>query len=371
MNPKSARMPLTALAFLVFGPMPELGPQAPAGANPNASPYPPSAVIRSMTWHWDTLRSAAPGSDLWPITWAADGNLYTSWGDGGGFGGTNDDGRVSMGFARIAGSPERLDAVNVNGGKNAKRPASFPKKGKADGLIAIGSTLYAWVNMQDGEYPDVDARLAWSTDQGATWRLAPWAFRKGAGNVKPATFLNFGKGYTGVPADLKGYVYFYGARQGDDRHTVLGRAPQDRLRDQRAYEYLARVEHGHPRWSRDPRTDLLEMEFTGDVVVSYLPGLHRFLAGAFHTGPGQLGIFDAPQPWGPWTTVAWYDHWGGMGPEGWGLTCSFPAKWVSADGRTLWCVFSVYGKGGQSGIAAHDRFNAVKVSLHVAGSRGT
>ena len=83
----------------------------------------------------------------------------------------------------------------------------------------------------------------------------------------------------------------------------------------------------------------------------------------FHTGPGQLGIFDAPEPWGPWTTVVYYENWGNMGSVGEGLNCEFPSKWISTDGLTLWCVFAVYGDGAKKGIKAHDRFNLVKVTL--------
>jgi hypothetical protein len=99
----------------------------------------------------------------------------------------------------------------------------------------------------------------------------------------------------------------------------------------------------------------------GSVV--YDPGLKRFLLACFHVGPGQLGLFEAPTPWGPWTTIAYYESWGGMGAEGEGLTCGFPQKWMSADGLTLWSVFSVYGEGGKKGINAHDRFNLVKATL--------
>ncbi len=55
-----------------------------------------------------------------------------------------------------------------------------------------------------------------------------------------------------------------------------------------------------------------------------------------------------------------------MSAEGEGLTCGFPRKWMSADGLTLWAVFSVYGQGAKLGIRAHDRFNLVKVSLRLA-----
>src|SRR5207237_3607032 len=93
-------------------------------------PYPFSAVIDRITWHWETYRTAAPGSDLWPVTWGRDDHLYAAWGDGGGFGGTDQDGRVALGFARIEGPPERFAGFNVNGGKKPEDRASFPKHGK-------------------------------------------------------------------------------------------------------------------------------------------------------------------------------------------------------------------------------------------------
>jgi len=98
-------------------------------------------------------------------------------------------------------------------------------------------------------------------------------------------------------------------------------------------------------------------------AVVYNPALQRFLLTCFHVGPGQLGVFDAPAPWGPWTTVAYYEDWGRMGIAGEGLSCAFPQKWISADGLTLWSVFSVYGEGAKQGINAHDKFNLAKATL--------
>ena len=94
-------------------------------------PYPPSPVLRGVRWEFDRIVRAAPGSDLWPIAWADDGALYTSWGDGGGFGGTNDDGRVTVGVAAIEGSPLDFAAKNVFGGKDCLAPATFT--GKSNG----------------------------------------------------------------------------------------------------------------------------------------------------------------------------------------------------------------------------------------------
>ena len=47
-------------------------------------PYPDSTVITAVSYDWNSLETAAPGSDNWPMTWAADGDQYTTFGDGGG-----------------------------------------------------------------------------------------------------------------------------------------------------------------------------------------------------------------------------------------------------------------------------------------------
>ena len=75
------------------------------------------------------------------MTWGADDHLYAAWGDGGGFGGSDSDGRVSMGFARIEGGPENRRGINVNGGKNPESPASFPKKGKTSGIAFVPAEM--------------------------------------------------------------------------------------------------------------------------------------------------------------------------------------------------------------------------------------
>jgi len=51
---------------------------------------------------------------------------------------------------------------------------------------------------------------------------------------------------------------------------------------------------------------------------------------------GGFGIYDAPEPWGPWTTVYYTEEWD-VGP---GETSSLPTKWMDADGKTLHLVFS-------------------------------
>jgi hypothetical protein len=205
-------------------------------------------------------------------------------------------------------------------------------------------------------------------------------FQKGIGNFQPATFLTFGQNYGGVPSSLAGYVYLYGPKQspkrGSGNKIYLLRCAKEKIRDRAEYEYFAGLDSGNkPSWTREPELAKPVFEDPNGVSspdVVYDAPLKRYLLANYHTGPGQLGIFDGPEPWGPWTTVAYYESWGDMGQEGEGLSCQFPSKWMSAGGLDLWCVFAVYGDGAKRGIKAHDRFNVVKatLSLRPAASAG-
>jgi hypothetical protein len=340
------------------------------------TPYPHSTVIKDIVWHWETYTNAAHGSDLWPVTWGPDDNLYTAWGDGGGFGGSDHDGRVAMGFARIEGTPENWRGININGGKNPEHPGTFLKKGKTAGLVFVRGVLYAIENLQDGTWPDVNHALIWSTNFGATWTMADWRFDRSPGHFQPYVILNFGKDYSGVPEPLAGYVYMYGVKRITASQTssqfYLARVPEDRMKEPNAYEYFqGTTGDGKPRWS--PKTDDAQIIFDdpkdGIGSAVYAPALKRYLLASFHGGPGQLGIFDAANPWGPWTTIYYVEDFGRMGAEGEGLICEFPQKWMSADGLTLWTIFSCYGGSAKSGIYAHDRFNLIRATLELYQSK--
>jgi hypothetical protein len=327
-----------------------------------ARPYPPSPVIAGCRWDWSSHRRAAPGSDNWPLTWADDGNQYTAWGDGGGFGGTNSLGRVSLGVARIEGPFATHEGHNVWGGHEPEHPHTFT--GKSYGIVCIGGVLYMWVGMFepiDKEEPFREIRLAVSRDHGATWTLSDWALGQREGVVMP-TICQFGRDYAGARDD---YVYSYLIRfrsvVGPDSYpdkvswlvaqkpgTIdLARAPREHMLDRSAYEFFAGLDdHEEPLWTADlaARKPVFE-DPNGvgwNVSVSYNAGLGRYLLCTEHTQThrGKLGIFDAPAPWGPWTTVAYESAWGeGHVPVNtffWG----FSNKWASADGRQFVMTFT-------------------------------
>src|SRR5262245_46257696 len=72
--------------------------------------------IDEIRFDWSSYRQDAHGSDIWPLTWCEDDHQYTAWGDGGGFGGTNTEGRTSLGFARVSGPYHAFVGTNLWGG---------------------------------------------------------------------------------------------------------------------------------------------------------------------------------------------------------------------------------------------------------------
>ena len=193
----------------------------------------------------------------------------------------------------------------------------------------------------------MSSQLAWSTDHARTWTWSEWKFTTSFGYP---TFLDFGKDYAGA---RDGFVYVYShdsdsAYEAADR-MVLTRVPKDQIRDREAYDFFVELgPDGEPRWTRDVerRGAVFEhRERCYRTGASYNAGLERYLWCQVHPasgdsrGPrfeGGFGVYDAPEPWGPWTTVYFTEAWD-VGP---GETSSFPPKWMSEDGTTVYLVFS-------------------------------
>ncbi len=328
-------------------------------------PYPPSTVIRTVTFDWSTHKRDAQGSDNWALTWADDGHQYGAWGDGGGFGGTNSDGRVSLGVARIEGDWNAYRGVNVWGGKNAANPAGVD--GKSWGMISVKGVLYMWVSPGSPlKEMQREARLYRSTDHAATWEPASWAFTHEQSLTIP-TICQFGKDYSGA---RDGFVYHYFIHPRDAASdsiqkpgaVYLARCPQERIMDRSAYEFLAGMKEGKPLWNADPSRKAPAFEDRSGVgwvlSVGYNPGLKRYILMTDHQAAnrGNLGVFDAPKPWGPWTTALYLNEGTNFGNgriEPNTFFWNMPAKWLS--GREFTLVFTGSGRGKNN-----DSFNLLR-----------
>jgi CubicO group peptidase (beta-lactamase class C family) len=313
-----------------------VNPLMQAFADRIAAPYPPSPVIKTVEWaEKKNIVRHARGSDNWPITWGQDDALYTAYGDGNGFKPFVPE-KLSLGFARVKGSPMQIAGENIRS-TSGEQKGEGPSGRKASGLLMIDGTLFMWVRNAG------NSQLAWSADQAKTWTWSDWKFTESFGCP---TFLNFGRDYAGARDE---FVYVYSpdtntAYEPADR-LVLARVPKNHLSERSAYEFFVRIEpNGNAVWSHDITDRGSVFSNPGAVCrshVTYSTALRRYLL--IVIGPavdsrfaGGFGVYDAPEPWGPWTTAFYTDAWD-VGP---GESASFPSKWLSADGRSAWLVFS-------------------------------
>ena len=320
-------------------------------------------VIKEIRWApAETIRRAAKGSDNWPLTWADDDTFYGAFGDGNGFEPFTPE-KLSLGLARIDGGPDNFRGENIRAPSLESR-GDGSKGRKASGLLCVKGVLYLWARNAD------NSQLAWSADHGRTWTWAEWKFTNSFGCP---TFLNFGRDYAG---NRDGFAYVFSPDSNDaysvaDRF-VLARVPLNRIRERGAYDFFA------GRGADDSAMWTTNLELRGGVLmragncyrpgVTFDPALNRFLL--VHSRPnersrdaggridlrfhGGLSVYEAPQAWGPWSVVFDTDNWD-VGP---GDSASFPVKWMSADGRTLYLVFS-----------GDDCFSVRKATVVLTGTR--
>jgi hypothetical protein len=323
--------------------------------------------MKGITFDWSSRIRLAPGSDNWPLTWAADGHQYTVFGDGGGFGGTNAQGRASMGIARIEGSRKSYTGYNVWGGKDAEHPATFT--GKSWGIISIEGTLYMWRSGAASEDCFEFQKLYKSENGGASWEYTGVhfhvdSFARSRGFFVP-TFLQFGQDYSGARDN---YVYMYAPEIKSlvwelqiPGEIALIRVPKDNIASMEHYEFFAgKDEAGQPIWTNDGdkrRPVFYDANGTMRVNAVYNPGLKRYLLVSQHTARNYgWGIYEAVEPWGPWNTVYYSDC---FVPNDWECKLvsylSFSPKWWDNDGWEFVMVFS--------GREYNDAWNSVEGSF--------
>jgi hypothetical protein len=245
----------------------------------------------------------------------------------------------------------------------------------------------------DGSFwPDfymANAALIYSPDNGRTWcnqdGSSPivwpnWNARSRKNlvffNEQPEgafawpTFLQMGRNYE---LNKDGYVYVYSANgnvDGTANELVMFRVPKSRIPDRGSYEFFSgRRSDGSATWTSDISARSAVHTFPRGRVSSKFPGavpsgwstsvvynapLGLYLLAAQGTGPGEdgrwygkpsyLGFWVAPTPWGPFTQayeeLAWT-------PANQLASRAFAPqiapKWISADGKSFWLVWSDYG----------------------------
>jgi hypothetical protein len=362
-----------------------LGPLAGCSGTLDAEPE-QRALAVAGTIRWDAKSqmkqvASTRGCDSWTPTWAADGNLYSGYGD------CRMRGvplKLGMGFARIAGStgygvsvtpvptgdPQDWDDAAAGAGVDALGDDIASEK--AAGMLHVGGRLWYWIrNINAG---GTGARLKFSDNYSSaspdfTW--LSWSLPE----VGYASFVQYGRGYAGGPA---GYVYAVIPMRSNTTGSVsnsaydlvpafgLIRGSRSDLTVQSNWQYFC-GSSSSPAWcspSTSARSVLFRSgrKFRPRAGMSWNPGLRRFMLSlVFDPTPatttdntrfvGGLMVFVSANPWGPWQTVfSSAGTWPGgtsssaCGPTGWGAgeRADIPTKYMSSDGKT----FFLFSSGG-------------------------
>jgi Domain of unknown function (DUF4185) len=327
---------------------------------------PASPALRGFEWTGPTVpySEMEKRGDTFPVTWAKDDRLYTSAGDpvwpdkGSGLDfecidGPARDFRISR--------PNRMDDFRGAGGSGPK----------PTGLISVDGVLYlAFQNSTGrGEIHDVsdaimnyghgyDAQIIASSDFGRTWTPSLKDIEKpmfpGRLFGAPA-FINFGKDNEGA---RDSFVYAISGEGWDNGvHCRLGRVPHDKILQKEAWEWISSIEKSGPVWTSNMSNAtpiLTHPGYLGTVDMVYLRSIKRYLLLAWRNKVkadpdcgSELLIYDAPEPWGPFTFVYHEDPWESiiMNP----YNPRLPLKWFDHTKLEGWLLFSgSWRSGGKS-----------------------
>lgn len=309
-------------------------------------PYPRSEFLLEFKLDWSSLRQYAFGSDNWPITWAADGALYTSFGDGGGFGpDALQKAYVSLGIAKITGNPRgEITGENLVGGLNPtvrRCPPIVPPEradkgfnrnscagvgigGKSRGVLALGKQLYLWWTPSSGTSGYKKARILRYGLEDHDFEFSEFKIDQSSGlRLIFPTFMQAGRNLA-----HSDYVYSYAARYGPIESELLNvqrssngfgevylmRANKNAdLLKFSSHQYFAGPDpSGKPIWSSENKAKPVFRDKNGvgpRVSAIYIPQLDRYILISPHTRDlsSYFGIFESENPWGPWRTV-YYDQ---------------------------------------------------------------
>jgi len=304
--------------------------------------------------------------DLWPSCWSNDGNLYAANGDGTAFSpfqGFNS--RHDMVVSRINGRPPRLTGTTLNTNVGTIYSPG-PYNRKPTGMACVGNAIYlAFQNLNYQTFDDAPAAsVAKSTDHGLTWT---WDTQKPMFDNHVFTtifFLDYGKNYAHA---IDNYVYAYGFDNNwrAQQQMYLARVPQTSIQDSGAYQFYTGTDNsGQPTWGGiSAKVPVLEDDrllypqtfgnfcctknpVLGQGGVTYDAPLKRYIFASWSFATHE--IYEAPQPWGPWSRVLSKDF-GPLGTTGTSplgynrgqYGTNIPSKFISKDGKTLYLQSNV------------------------------
>lgn len=313
-----------------------------------------SDYIKGIKWCSERIPYADTNvkGDTFPMTWADDGEIYTSAGDP--LWGETVSG---LDIQKFSGGPTDYEITKVN---HMNDYLGWGGDGpKPSGMICVDGILYfAFQNMLRTRKPlfgivsqhGSDAQIIYSTNKGTFWVPSlgniPVPMFPGHKFGGPS-FINFGQNNANA---RDSYVYAVSGDQWDNGSNLkLGRVPADSIVTREAWEWVCSFTvSGEPVWSHDlgESIPILSMHrWLGLPEMVYLAGIKRYLLLTWRLHKDfspydgtDLLILESPEPWGPFSLVHFEEYW--EGKEFNPYCPRLPLKWVESDGITCWMQFS-------------------------------
>lgn len=313
---------------------------------------PQSNFITAVSFDETSRKTLAQGSDLWPITWAADDNQYTAFGDGGGFGGSNQKGKVSLGVSRIEGSFQDYTGHNIWGGIDCQSASTF--EGKATGIISVDGTLYLWVNSPQTVS---HSTLGYSRDSARSWQLADWSWSADK-RLYAGSFVNAGRDHGSTPDDFVYSIFMENMHESAQPRpweyevpgrVILARVPRSKLLVHSDWQWFSGFNSDNqPIWTDQVSARVPIFEDINGIKIAtmcYQPDLKRYLL-TYNPRDvdGNFALFESTSPFGPWSKVVYWKKSPFFSPEKPNRRVAifhFAPKWWSNQGQSFVLVFNV------------------------------
>ena len=252
--------------------------------------------------------------------------------------------------------------------------------GKSHGVIGLpNAVIYLFHSTQD--LCVNNAWLAKSTNNGITWTDYIGGLQwPDASGFSPVSILQYGPALSGglMPDDtFTQYIYIYAGKNnpGNQYLARVPASPGNAIESSSQWSYFAGADSsGNPTWassSADAAPVWSDSNYAESLVVTFNPAIGRYIAYNDHGNAcggspceRQVSLYDAPSPWGPWTTFDYEEQFdnlscgsnclGDQAAVGWGMM----QKWFSTDGLSMWV--------GYSSQATYDSLNLIQGRISLA-----
>ncbi len=343
---------------------------------PEGCPIPPSKEFTAIAFTGKHI--SYTDADTWYPSWAEDGNMYSGWTDGEiGLESCHSSGgdRARTGNARIEGDdPMNLKIISLG----TEGASALPYGGRYPcAYLVYEGVWYYGTYVIDFDPDPENEKYSWavsgplvgfriSKDYGQTWIPCPLTpsnplfpeSGKNGQRVKMGTphFVDFGRNMENSP-DGKAYLVGHGALENDPTPRMAGvswiagdaiylarvKPSPEMINNLSSYEFFSGYdEKGEAMWSKnfsDLKPLLVWNDHMGCVNITYNQPLKKYLMCVTDGWPGiaemSTYLLESDKITGPYRMITYMKN---FGVQGYFVT--FPSKFVSVDGQTLWLSYS-------------------------------